>query len=181
VRDALVLIDAIQSFEHQDGQALLASFRARLPGMRRVLAQARAQGTPVIYVNDRGQRWDSDAPKLLRTAIQQSPGGDLIAQIAPVEGDSFILKQRYSGFDHTPLALLLQELGTERLLLAGAATEGCVIQTGIDARELGYKVTIVPEACATNDEQLEQLALAYAQQVAGIHTTPTAQPARLAT
>ena len=82
--------------------------------------------------------------------------------------DAFVLKPRYSAFDHTPLVMLLRELGVERLLLAGAATEGCVVQSGIDARELGFKVTILAAACATIDPELEQISLKYAEQVAGI-------------
>ena len=58
----------------------------------------------------------------------------VIAPLAPEPGDRFVLKPRYSAFDHTALALLLQELEIERMLLIGSATEGCVVQTGIDAR-----------------------------------------------
>jgi nicotinamidase-related amidase len=53
-------------------------------------------------------------------------------------------------------------------LLAGAATEGCVVQSAIDARELGSKATILRAACATADEDLERIALAYAAEVGGI-------------
>jgi nicotinamidase-related amidase len=63
---------------------------------------------------------------------------------------------------------VLAELGIEHISLLGAATEGCVVQTGIDAREQGLKATIVADACATVDERLERLALEYAERVAGI-------------
>jgi hypothetical protein len=32
MRDALVLIDAVKTFEHEDGGALLTSFRDRIEG-----------------------------------------------------------------------------------------------------------------------------------------------------
>jgi nicotinamidase-related amidase len=51
----------------------------------------------------------------------------------------------------------------------GLTTEGCIAQSAIDARELGYKVSIVPAACATVDPQLEQVALQYLDQVVGVH------------
>jgi nicotinamidase-related amidase len=75
--------------------------------------------------------------------------------------------RRYSSFDHTPLVLILRELEVERLLLAGMATEACVVQTAIDARENGFKVTVLTDACATNDAQLEQIALRYLEGVVG--------------
>jgi nicotinamidase-related amidase len=42
------------------------------------------------------------------------------------------------------------------------------VQTGIHAREHGFKVTIPARACATTDDALERVALAYAEQVGGI-------------
>ena len=50
-----------------------------------------------------------------------------------------LLKHRYSAFDHTPLDLLLERLHIDRLVLIGAATEGCIVQTAIDAREHGLE------------------------------------------
>jgi len=166
VRDALVVIDLLQRFDHEDGDALLASLRERLPGLVGALDRDRADGTPVVYVNDLDGRWDSNAPALVRDALD-GPGGDALADVAPREGDRLLLKPRYSIFDHTPLVVLLRELEVERLLLAGAATEMCVVQSAIDARELGFKVSILADACATTDPELERLAFEYAERVVG--------------
>jgi nicotinamidase-related amidase len=167
VNDALIVIDVIPSLEHEDADALLGSFRQRLPAIRAAIEHARGNRVPVIYVNDQHGHWDSDAPGLIRAALE-GPAGDLVAELAPERDDYVLLKPRYSVFDHTPLQLLLDELQVERLLLVGATTEGCVVQSGIDARELGYKVTILANACATIDEQLEKVSLRYAEQVGGI-------------
>jgi nicotinamidase-related amidase len=88
------------------------------------------------------------------------------------------LKHRYSAFDHTPLDLLLDELEVERLVLIGAATEGCIVQTAIDAREHGLKVTIVADACASTDPELETVALDYVGRVVGAHIARAAARAR---
>lgn len=167
MRDALVLVDVLQRFEHEDGEALLASYRERVGGMTELLDRARRADTPVVYVNDVDGRWDGDGPGLVRRAVEDGRGGELVADVAPVEGDRLVLKPRYSIFDHTPLVILLRELEVERLLLAGAATEMCVVQSAIDARELGFKVTIVADACATTDEELERLTFEYAERVIG--------------
>ena len=174
MKDALLVIDVVGEFDHDDGDRLLASFRARLHGLRDTLTAARGRRTPVIYVNDRHGRWDGDAPGLVRAALD-GPGGDVVAALAPEDGEPFILKPRYSAFDHTPLELLLRELEVERLLLMGGATEACIVQSGIDARELGFKVTIVAAACATIDEEVERISLRYAEEVAGIYVVPDAK------
>jgi nicotinamidase-related amidase len=173
VRDVLLLIDVVNRFDHDDADALLASFRERVGGIEAAITEARSAGIPVVYANDSFGDWTGDAPGLVRSAIEQGRGGDVVERIAPRDGDPFVLKPRYSALDHTALQLLLEELGAERLLLAGAATEACVVQSGIDARELGYKVTILADACATTDAELERLALRYAEEIGGIRVVPT--------
>lgn len=168
MRDVLVVVDVINTFIHDDGGVLLRSFRRRLGGIESALADARTSGTPVVYVNDTLGRWDGDAPGLVRWAIETGQGPDVVSALAPAPQESFLFKARYSAFDHTALDLLLAELECERILLCGAATEGCVVQTGIHAREHGLKVTILAGACATTDEELERVALDYAEQVGGI-------------
>jgi len=168
MKDGLLVVDVFNDFDHEDGDDLLASLQERVPAMVEAIAAARVAETPVVYVNDQLERWDADAPRLVRSTLAVRPGGEVIAALAPEPGDRFVLKPRYSAFDHTALALLLQELEIERILLIGSATEGCVVQTGIDAREAGFKVTIVADACATNDSGLAEIALRYAEGVGGM-------------
>jgi nicotinamidase-related amidase len=167
VRDALLLVDVLNDFEHEDGERLLSSFRERHDGMVRALGRARGEEVPVVYANDNYGVWDGDRRRLVRQALD-GRGGDLLEALAPGEDDAFVVKPRYSAFDKTPLELILRELETERLLLAGASTEGCVAQTAIDARELGFKVSILAHACATVDERVEKVALDYLEAVVGV-------------
>jgi nicotinamidase-related amidase len=168
VRDALLLVDVVNDFRHEDADTLLASFRQRHGAIVAALEHARKRGIPVVYANDNFGDWHGDASRLVRDAIENGRGGDLVEAVAPRDGDRFVVKPRYSAFDHTPLVLVLRELEVERILLAGAATEMCVVQTSIDAREEGFKVTILADACATTDERMEELALEYAATIVGV-------------
>jgi nicotinamidase-related amidase len=167
VRDALIVIDVLSDFRHEDGAALLRSFRRCQPALRRAIADARGGGVPVIYVNDSHGSWDWDTRAWMARILERSSAAALIEHVGPRPGDTFLRKARYSAFDHTPLEIVLRELETERVLLAGAATEMCVVQTAIDARELGITVTILAAACASVDERNEETALAYAERVVG--------------
>jgi nicotinamidase-related amidase len=171
MKDGLLVVDVFNHFDHKDGEALLASFHERVPAMVEAIIAARTAEIPIVYANDQLDRWDSDAPGLVRAAIAARPGGEVIEPLTPVPSDRFVLKPRYSAFDHTALVLLLQELQIERILLIGSAMEGCVVQTGIDAREAGFKVTIVADACATNDSGLAEVALRYAEEVGGMRVS----------
>jgi nicotinamidase-related amidase len=168
MQDALLLVDVVNDFRHEDGDALLASFRRRQP--RLVEALERARGSiPVVYANDDWGRWDGNAPGLVRDAIVDGLGGELVAEVAPGDGEPIVLKPRYSAFDSTPLGLLLHSLEIDRILLAGMATEMCVAQTAIAGRELGFKVTVLAGGCACVDDRLEQIALEYLADVVGVH------------
>jgi nicotinamidase-related amidase len=166
LRDALILVDVINDFLHEDGAELLESFKDRHADLVQAVSAARDE-LPVVYANDTRGRWDGDAPSFVSDAIENGLAGDLIRAVAPKPGDSFIFKPRYSAFDSTPLALLLAEMRIERLLLAGTATEMCVTQTAIAARELGFKVTVLADACSSACPQDERIALDYLDRVVG--------------
>lgn len=44
---------------------------------------------------------------------------------------------------------------------------------GVELSPYGLKARILTEACATADEELERVALAYAEQVGGVRLTPS--------
>ena len=161
---ALLLVDVIKDFEHEDGERLLESFRDRHAGLVKLVAQARAAGTPVVYANDSDNSWGPDTAGLIRRAVE-GKGGELVAEIAPRPEDTLVLKPRYSAFDETPLASLLSERGVAELAIAGTATEMCVFQTATDALRLGFEVSVHANGCATVDEHHEELALAYLERV----------------
>jgi nicotinamidase-related amidase len=169
VTAALLLVDVIKDFLHEDGDRLLESYRERHEALLNVIREARAAGLSVVYANDNGGSWDSDAPALVRRAVEEGKAGELVAAVAPRPGDTVVLKPRYSAFDATPLQSILREdLDADALVVAGTATEMCVFQTVTDAVRLGFDVSIRAEACATVDEEDERLALDYLRGVLGV-------------
>jgi len=167
MRDALLVLDLFQDFAHEDGQALLGSLSERRDALAGVIDGARRSAVPLVFANDHPGIWDSDAQRIVKEALA-GPGGGILRPLAPRSGERFVLKPRYSAFDHTPLAVVLEELGCERVVLVGMTTEGCVAQSAIDARELGYKVSLASAACATTDKRVERIALEYLAEVVGV-------------
>ena len=167
--DVLLAIDVIDDFRHADGEMLLASFRQHAPAMSAALERARNAGLPVVYATDNRGIWDGDVVRLVREAVEEGLGGDVISLLRPHESDRFVIKPRYSAFDLTPLELILTELEAGRLVVFGATTEMCVAQTAIDARERELKVSVLVDACAAVDEENASVALAYLERVTGAH------------
>lgn len=165
--DVLLVVDVLDDFAHKDGDALLSSFKERQPVLTLLLERARKAGIPIVFANDNKGVWDGDVRHLIERALRGS-GGEWVRAVVPRSDERFVIKPRYSAFDHTPLELILEELECERLLVTGMTTEGCVAQSAIAARELGLKVSLIPDACATVDSGVEATALRYLGDVVGV-------------
>lgn len=178
--DCLLAVDLFSDFRHEDGEKLLASVRSRRAGLEAALDGARRRSLPVVFANDTRGIWDGDAGALVRKALA-GPGADVLRALAPREGEAIVVKPRYSAFDLTPLALVLEQLGVERILLMGTATEMCVTQTAIDAKERGFHVSVITGACATVNDVNEATALRYLAAVVGARVCPDLESAIAAT
>ncbi|WP_330288581.1 isochorismatase family protein [Streptomyces sp. NBC_00576] len=68
----------------------------------------------------------------------------------PVDGEPLIHKTSHNAFTTTNLQQLLTEHGVRKLAVCGIRTEQCVETTARVASDLGYQVTFVVDATATN-------------------------------
>ena len=84
--------------------------------------------------------------------VQRTPGAELDPGLEQARVDVVIDKgqdpnsQGYSAFQETPLGELLRERGVDRLYVAGLATDYCVKASVLDARRLGFDVTVIEDA-----------------------------------
>src|SRR5690606_3035494 len=144
---ALLILDLISDFEFEDGRKLLSAAQRIVGNIAKLSARARAVGVPVVYVNDNRGRWRSDRSELIaRCSRPGALGRALVQRLAPEAQDYFIFKPKHSGFFATPLAALLEHLGTRTLVLTGVTTEQCVLFTAIDAYVRDYEI-VVPRHC----------------------------------
>jgi nicotinamidase-related amidase len=167
VSRALLLVDVLKDFEHEDGDRLLADFREHHGVLARALADARADGRTVAYANDAPESQPSDAAAIVRRALE-GRAGELVQDLVPQSRELLVVKPGYSGFHRTELEGALREQGVTALDLAGTATEMCVFQTATDAARLGFEVAVLADACASVDHRHEALALDYLEQVLGL-------------
>lgn len=136
----LVMIDFQNTY--RTGVMALDGAEPALAAGARLLAAARAAGTPVIHVvNDGGE----NTPYDIRAEI-----GAISTEVAPVDGEPVVVKRFPNAFHDTDLEETLRELGArEDLVLAGFMTHMCVTFTAQGAFNLGYRPTVVAEATAT--------------------------------
>ncbi|MEU9500718.1 isochorismatase family cysteine hydrolase [Streptomyces sp. NPDC048196] len=155
---ALIVIDMLNSYEHEDAELLLPSVRATVPRLTALLERARGSDTEVIYVNDNFGLWRSHHDEILDTALS-GPHADLVEPVRPDEKSLFVLKARHSIFYQTPLEYLLRQHGIETIVLCGQVTEQCVLYSALDAHIRHIGVTVVEDACAHIHRDLAEAAL----------------------
>src|SRR3982750_4458621 len=107
-RRALVVIDMINTYDHEDAERLRESAEEVVPVLGELVKRARDAGAPVIYVNDNfGQgRSDQEPPAEGPRAGGPPP---LAEPIVPDEDAMFVVKARHSIFYETPLEYLLRQ------------------------------------------------------------------------
>ncbi|MFV2178710.1 cysteine hydrolase family protein [Actinomadura sp. LOL_016] len=136
----LIMIDFQNTY--RTGVMALPDADRALDAAGRLLERARAAGTPIVHVvNDGGE----GSPYDVRAEI-----GRVAPQVAPREDEPTVVKGFPNSFHETDLLDVLRRLDAgPNLVLAGFMTHMCVQFTAQGAFNLGYRPTVVAEACAT--------------------------------
>jgi nicotinamidase-related amidase len=155
---ALVVVDMLNTYEHEDADKLAAGVEATIEPMAGLVARAREDDTPVVYVQDNYGDWNASAEKLSRRALEgRHP--ELVEPILPPDGAAFLVKARHSAFYQTLLEYLLDRLGAVRIVLAGQVTEQCILYTALDAYVRHFRVAVPRDGVAHIHEHLGDAAL----------------------
>ncbi|MFJ8351375.1 cysteine hydrolase family protein [Streptomyces sp. NPDC094153] len=155
---ALIVIDMINTYDHEDAELLLPSARRVVPVVARLIGRARAADTPVIYANDNFGLWRSHHGELVETALARSHA-ELVEPIRPDDDSLFVVKARHSVFYETPMSYLLWQLEIGTVVLCGQVTEQCVLYSALDAHIRHLSVTVPRDAVASIHPHLEAAAL----------------------
>ena len=138
-----------------------------VPNMRQLQTGFRAAGIETLYTviesltkdgRDRGLDY-----KITGFNVPKgSWDAKVIDEIAPDEDEIVLPKTSSSVFISTHIDYLLRNLGVRQLVIAGLVTDQCIESAVRDACDLGYLVTLVPDACATytqarHDHSLETI------------------------
>lgn len=175
---ALLLIDLIQDYRFGGGQAMADAVAEMAPRVLDLRQRARAAAAPVIYCNDNFGRWRSDPHTVVeRCAREGRLPARLLRELAPSGDDYFVLKPRHSAFHSTPLDVLLESLGTARLVLAGVATDSCILVTTAEAHMRKYALHVPRDCVAAKTRRRSRLALALMKASFSADTRPAARVA----
>lgn len=140
---AVVVVD-LQKDYLDSGRFPLVGIDAAVLKAAQVVEAGRKNGDIVIYIRHESP---ADAPFF----AVGTEGTDIILAIAPAEGETVITKNYPNAFRETNLADFLTASAVEDVVLVGAMSHMCIDATARASADLGYRTTIVEDACATRD------------------------------
>lgn len=159
-RTALLLIDVINGLNFQGSDQLEAAVLRIADTVVALRDAADVAHVPVVYVNDNYGQWHSERTRLIKQIENSAPERTgLIQRFLPHDTDYFIIKPQFSGFYATNLPVLLPMLGVNRLIMAGWATDICVLFTAADAHMRDYELWVPCDAVASEDGRRTRWAL----------------------
>jgi nicotinamidase-related amidase len=80
--------------------------------------------------------------------------------VAPAAGEVVIIKKRISAFTGSDLEVVLRSMEIRHLVLTGISTSGVVLSTTREAADKDYRITILSNGCADNDEEVHRVLMA---------------------
>ena len=83
----------------------------------------------------------------------------VLDEIAPAADEMIFRKTSSSVFISTNIDYVLRNLGVRSLIVAGMMTDQCVESAVRDARDFGYLVTLVTDACTTDSAERHEQSL----------------------
>lgn len=139
MKEALIIID-IQNFYFYGERQLEGSIEASLKAAK-ILEVFRQKSLPVFHVQHMIDL--SNVPK------EQQSIADIHAHVKPMANEVILSKYTPGSFNGTGLNEKLKALGVDTLVICGMMSHMCVDTTTREAFDLGYKCTVLHDACAT--------------------------------
>ncbi len=162
MKTALILID-LQNDYFPGGNNELENPLAAAAQARSLLDFFRLQEWPTVHIQHVSTRPGATF------FLPDTEGVKIHTSIAPLAGESVIVKHFPNSFRETNLLEHLKSLGIERLVVCGMMTHMCVDASVRAAADLGYPVLLAADACATR-------ALTYDETQVPARTCPRGLP-----
>lgn len=137
---ALLIVD-IQRDYFPGGKMPLHEPEAAAAKAGQVLEAFRAAGDPVIHVQHL-------APADGTFLVEGTPGADIMPPVQPAAGEPVVQKRSPNSFLGTDLERRLRDLDPDEVVVVGMMTHICVDATTRAGADLGFKMTVVADACA---------------------------------
>ncbi|MFX1598421.1 MAG: cysteine hydrolase family protein [Promethearchaeota archaeon] len=176
---ALLIIDMLNDFIKENSILEVQRGREIIPNIQKLISKAKERGIPVIYVCDAHEKNDNEFLEFKPHAVKGTEGAEIVEELRPQKGDFIVEKTKFDGFYNTKLDRILKELKVDSLIATGVLTDICVLYTTASARMREYKVYVVSNGTATQEEQTHKRFLDYMENSVRIASIVDTQGASL--
>jgi maleamate amidohydrolase len=167
-RPAVLVVDLVRAYTEPGGPFLLPDPLPAVHATGELVDAARGSGIPVLWTVVRYSPGLADGGLFVRkvpalAAFAADAGGDwgaIAPPLAPVSGETVVVKQYASAFFGTSLAATLHAAGVDTVVVCGVSTSGCVRASATDALNHGFRPMVVRDACADRTPELHEQNLA---------------------
>ena len=161
---ALIIVDMLDDFV--DGKLANPRAQAIVEPLARLLDHAREDGWAIVFSNDAHHPDDPEIAIWGEHAMEGTPGAQVVAALAPRDGEIISPKRHYGAFDDTGLTEQLKALGVDEVVITGQHTHICVRHSSYGALRNGFAIVVPRDAVSAfegvdEDEALEYLKMAY--------------------
>ena len=139
---ALLIID-IQNDYFPGGAMELCGAEEAGRAAASLLTLFRGAGLPVLHVQHNSVRPEAGF------LLPGTSGAEIHHLVTPREGEAVVLKNFPNSFRGTVLQQLLKDRGVDRLVVCGMMTHMCVDTTVRAGFDLGYRIILAHDGCAT--------------------------------
>ncbi|MCZ6776557.1 MAG: cysteine hydrolase [Ignavibacteria bacterium] len=168
---AMVIVDMQNDFVKPGGKLLVPSAGDTIPQIRQLLDSARKANVHVAYTQDTHFEGDKEWEIWPEHCRIDTPGWQIINELAPQAGDLVCRKSRYDGFYGTWLEHYLSSVWkVEHLVLVGTVSNICVAHTAASAGLRWYHIVVPANGISALTEfdqalTLRQVSSLYAGEV----------------
>lgn len=168
---ALIVVDVQNDFAHPDGNLYVQGGDEAISAVNREIAAARREGSFIVYTQDwhpaSTPHFEKDGGTWPTHCVRDTWGSQLHQELTVVEGQllrkgtggedgysAFSVRDPQSGAESaTELERVLKARDVRRVVVVGLAQDVCVKETVLDARRLGFEVTVIGDATRPVDLQ----------------------------
>jgi nicotinamidase-related amidase len=147
MKTALIIIDIQNDYFDGGAMPLTGSDKAS-NNARLILDRFREAGLPVIHIQHIATR--QSATFFLPNTI----GAEINDNLKPIGKEKIIVKHSPNSFRDTELLDYLKSENITDLVICGMMTHMCVDATARAAKDFGFNIILIGDACATKDQEI---------------------------
>jgi nicotinamidase-related amidase len=144
---ALLIIDVQDDYFEDGAMTLIGSYKAS-ENIKLLLQKFRTEHQPVVYIQH-----IATSPSAT-FFIPNTIGAEIHTNVKPLDDEKVVIKHYPNSFRETDLPEHLKSLDITNVVICGMMTHMCIDATTRAAKDLGFNCTLIADACATKDLEI---------------------------